>query len=42
MVPDIVGLALCGVTVNMFPETQYAYRTSPPSFEIVATLPAVV
>jgi hypothetical protein len=27
MVPVSVGLVLCGVSVNVFPETQYEYPT---------------
>src|SRR6478735_1933344 len=39
IVPVMVGLGTCGVTVSVSPETQYAYVVSPESPVIVTMLP---
>jgi len=41
IVPDSSGLALCGVTVNVFPETQYEYFASG-TLSVERVLPEVV
>jgi hypothetical protein len=41
-VPVTVGFVLCGVSVSVLPDTQYAYVVSPTSREIVIRLPFVV
>ena len=40
--PSSSGSRSAGVIVNVFPDAQYEYVTSPPSSEIVTTLPEVV
>ena len=41
IVPDCVGLVLCGVRVSVFPETQYEYFASG-TLSVVSVLPDVV
>ena len=41
IVPDCSGLVLCGIMVNVFPETQYEYFASG-TLSVMSVLPEVV